>query len=1404
MADNKEIEIKISTDTSDAEKGFKDVSKQADSMSKKIEKSADKVEKSFDDVEKTLKDVQKTMNTTFKNTNFNNFANSMKNAMQQVQRQVQTTANTIKSQLQKALNIQGNIDIKTNTTTDASSGSSSMMGNMMGELAGSSMSGSAIGSQIAKQLSLMRDSVVDAKKEIDKIDLFQNLTDDAKEDMASVIKSVTDFGYTVSDIFGDGRLKFHSIDSSKYTNMIKFMIDMTKELEDTIDEVTSPKDFEEFALQLITLLAQISEYTSETNQGFRKLKEEMEGVFFTRIDATNFETSFKTSIKILEQFESELNNTKLALDRLQFISNLHIDVESIKYLTQEYEKLGNNESIEEMAYELASISDKAKELGMSFNYIDDMFNKYIQATADGKVATKELNNEVINVAKKFIQSGNSAQLQVQKMRELGQATGTLQKALIKAKYGFKEFEASLPAIFDNLTKKAKGCFDSIIKKTKEWSKTHLNASKKIKSANKGITNSFKSLLSTMLPFASVYGIFQGLKTSITSYVDSLANSTKFATAFGNETKEMVEWVEELNSKVTMAKSDIMDFSSNLYRMGRNMGVASEDAKNMAQQMTELGADLLAYTNDANSIEALAGALRGEYDSLQNYGYALSASAVEARALALGLDTASESALMFARQSLILEQSADIMGYASSHAQTLGGQMAMLRKNFQALGSSIGACFAGLLQVVLPVLNAIVSAVTQAFNKIASVINAIFGLFGVKVGGGSTGGGGAIGSAIGGITDSLGGGLGDAAGGAGDVADSLGSAADSAAAIQKSLMGIDEINNLSTPDNSSSGGSGGGSGGSGGGGLGGGLGDFMNPNVVEETTSFVDIVEEDLERLKRLFRDFLAGFNSTFDPSAFEEIKQHLINIKNHLLDIVNDPLVQDSFNMMTRQWAMTLGAFVGTLAQIGTQITLGLVGGIDQSLSENKEHIKQKLVEIFDVKSEIAIEFRKGLYGISEIAKSFGSEEAKTMVANIVTGITNASLEFILLGNKIGRDLIHSIAQPIYDNQDEIREAFETTFGFVGDTIGVIMDNIEIILSKFNTFYDTYIKPFIDSWVEGWSEIFGTLLEGYNTYMKPTFDKIVGHLKNFFETYIQPTVSKILEALGKLFSALKDYWENTLQPLINWIAQYIFPVIAPIIDMVVRVVLDGIGAMITIIGDIIVWIIDFVTECVQMSANVGKAFGILKDLVVEHCTRLWNKAKEIWESLGGDIKTVVQNLKQMAIDKFIEIKNKVIEKCQELKQKAKEKWEEIKTSIMEKITQFKEDAIEKVKETKEDIIEKFNELIQPIKDVWDGIWGHIEPIIEKLKNAFDFEWKLPEIKLPKVNISKKVGLFGLEYPSFDVKNLRPYMETYNVKPTKIGGSVFQLIQFNSIQKNNKNWLSKFNLKHIYNSVKRKH
>ena len=492
--------------------------------------------------------------------------------------------------------------------------------------------------------------------------------------------------------------------------------------------------------------------------------------------------SFNDAINFINgcfrEAQEELNRTEVDVDSLEFA--LTSTKQGLDFLFGTVISKKDLKNFETMELLISQIESKLQELrGKGIDIVDGKeYEQLARMVNELTVATQGFGKFKLNAREAFLTVKDVANNALDK---LGNKLPKLANNLKNFGSGIsKGLSSAIPYI------------DRMKNKITEWANKHKQATDKVKNANKSVGSSFKSLLQQVLPFASIYGIFNGLKTSITSYVDSLSNANKFATVFKGETQQMTEWVDELSSRVTMGKSEIMNFSSNLYRMGLNMGVAKDSAMSMSQSMTELGAELQAFTGDANSIEALAGALRGEYDSLQNYGYAISASAVEARALAMGLDSASESALMMARQSLILEQSGDVLGYTAKNSQSLAIQLAFLRNNFIALGQSIASCFAGLLQVVLPVLNRIVQAVTQAFSKLASLINGIFGVFGIKVGGfgggggGSTGGGakGAIADAVGGIGDALSDGLNGATGGADKVADALDKGASSAKEISK--------------------------------------------------------------------------------------------------------------------------------------------------------------------------------------------------------------------------------------------------------------------------------------------------------------------------------------------------------------------------------------------------------------------------------------------------------------------------------------------------------------------------------------------------------------------------------------------------------------------------------------------
>lgn len=62
-----------------------------------------------------------------------------------------------------------------------------------------------------------------------------------------------------------------------------------------------------------------------------------------------------------------------------------------------------------------------------------------------------------------------------------------------------------------------------------------------------------------------------------------------------------------------------------------------------------------------------------------------------------------------------------------------------------------------------------------------------------------------------------------------------------------------------------------------------------------------------------------------------------------------------------------------------------------------------------------------------------------------------------------------------------------------------------------------------------------------------------------------------------------------------------------------------------------------------------------------------------------------------------------------------------------------------------------NAIVTPIQNAWSVVSG----VIEKLKHAFDFEWSLPELKVPHITVSGGEPPFGIggkgSLPSFDIK-----------------------------------------------------
>lgn len=180
-------------------------------------------------------------------------------------------------------------------------------------------------------------------------------------------------------------------------------------------------------------------------------------------------------------------------------------------------------------------------------------------------------------------------------------------------------------------------------------------------------------------------------------------------------------------------------------------------------------------------------------------------------------------------------------------------------------------------------------------------------------------------------------------------------------------------------------------------------------------------------------------------------------------------------------------------------------------------------------------------------------------------------------------------------------------------------------------------------------------------------------------------------------------------------------------------------------------------KCSQFGAQIKEKFNSMKESVVNKVTELKDKAAEKFNELKNKASTAASNLKdkvssafQNAKDKattaFSTMKNKVVEHASSVAAKAKEKFNSMRSSISLAVSKAKSLAVAAFSAIKSNISthvsgalttvsNKFNSIKSKISDAMESAKTTVKNAVEKLKGFFDFDWSLPNIKLPHFSVT---------------------------------------------------------------------
>jgi hypothetical protein len=248
-------------------------------------------------------------------------------------------------------------------------------------------------------------------------------------------------------------------------------------------------------------------------------------------------------------------------------------------------------------------------------------------------------------------------------------------------------------------------------------------------ASRGLQNTARNMAVVGAAGVAALGALVGKSIQDASNLQQAVGAVE--SVFGDASDTIAAFADTAAEAAGLSRREVSEMSAVIGAQLQGMGFELEASAEQAVELQRRAADMAATFGGttAEAVQAISSLMRGERDPIERYGVSIKAADVNARILALGLDTsttaAKKNAEAVAGLQLLMEATAKTEGQFARETESLSGTQQRLTANLENIRATIGTALLPQVAAVAERLNQAVTDNLPAIEGFAAKLPGIF-------------------------------------------------------------------------------------------------------------------------------------------------------------------------------------------------------------------------------------------------------------------------------------------------------------------------------------------------------------------------------------------------------------------------------------------------------------------------------------------------------------------------------------------------------------------------------------------------------------------------------------------------------------------------------------------------------